>query len=365
MVDELEVEEKAEFVFLADIDDQIPGGDYCNQLSATAHEKGAAWAVVSIPDTGPTACLPVQAAFDLQVSKSDSRVTVDEGDLLEYTITYTNDNAADVTLTGVVITESFSPLPPYAVPTGLGSAWHQVAGTDVYTHYVGDLGPGGSGSVQFSLQLAGSIPQEVKVVSNTVEIGHEPSEAAVEVDPSNNRFTDFGILRGSDLIVSGLEISPEELMVGEPITFTVTVRNQGKDATTSSVGPGGFLVELYLKGRDFSPAGPPAGVDDHLGGLFTTTDALHLREPYAWMVENSVAAGAEEICTFVIPAVSEPDDYDVYVQVDVNIPDYDQEPWGHDYGAIQEAIETNNIYSYGWVRISNYDIYLPLLSKRR
>lgn len=363
-VDELEVEEKVEFAFLADIDDQISGGNYCNQLSATAHEKGAAWAVVSIPDTGPTACLPVQAAFDLQVSKSDGRVTVDEGELLEYTITYTNDNAADVTLTGVVITESFSPLPPYAVPTGLGSAWHQVAGTDVYTHLVGDLGPGGSGSVQFSLQLAGSIPQEVKVVSNIIEIGHEPNEAAVEADPSNNRFTDFGILRGSDLVVTGIDIFPEELMVGEPITVIVTVRNQGKDATVNSDGEGMFIGELYLKGSDFAPPGPPVDVDDHLGGWIAGTGAVQKRDEYSCPVFDSIAGGGEAFCAFEV-TVEDPDLYDVYIQADVNPPDYDEEPWGHDYGAIEEAIETNNVYSYGWVRISNYEIYLPLLNKRR
>jgi hypothetical protein len=361
-VAELDVGEKAEFVFVAEIDDQATGGNRCNQVSAIAHEKGNPTAEVPIPDTGPTACVAVQAGFDMQISKSDGKVTVDEGDLLAYTITYTNDNAADVTLTDVVITDTFGPLPPYAVPSGLGGGWSQVPGTDTYTYLVGDVGPGESGSVQFRLQLANSIPAQVKVVSNTAEIGYEVGGNAVEIDPSNNRSTDFGILRGSDLIVADLQISPEQPAVGDPITFNATIRNQGKD---DAAGQGGdtdpaFIVELYAKASDFTPSGPPIDVDDHLGGLLTATNPLvDLREPYSCFLKG-LKAGAEKTCEFVIDDLDEPDDYDVYVQVDVNPPDI----YWSDYGAIEEAIESNNIYSHGWIRVVSHDVYLPIVKRR-
>ena len=340
--------------FRAWVDLYTPSGTYYNYVDAASES-------LQLPASGPMAPLVVEGIprYDLQVTKSDGTTSVDEGDLLRYTIAYTNVNDADVTLTGVVITDTFWPLPPWATPL-VGGDWTLV-GSNVYTHYVGDLGPGASGTVQFSLQLSDTIPAEVWVISNTVEVGYATNQPAFESDPSNNQATDLDVLRGPDLVPlpGSLKVSPADPVAGNPITFSVTIRNQGKSETlNASNGAAWFIVELYLKGSNFEPAGPPADVFDHVGGWYP--DSSHSRERVSYMcVPAGLSAGADWQCSFVITDVVDADNYAVYVQADVTF-DY---LWNHDYGMVLEAVETNNIASYGWVRIGGRAIYLPLIVK--
>lgn len=332
-------------VFRARVDFYALSGVYYNRLDAAV-------AAGKLPPVGRLAPLSVQEVprYDLQVSKSDGQVTADAGDLLAYTITYTNANAAGLRLTDVVITDTFGPLPPYADPSGLGAGWSQVA-SNVFTYAVGDLEAGASGSVQFSLQLSDTIPPAVTwVISNTAAIGHRTAEPAIETESSNDRATDLDILHGPDLIVTGLQVSPAEPETGEPTTFSATVRNQGKDDA------GAFIVELYLKGSAFTPAGPPGGVFDHAGGYAPQ------RASYA-CASTGLAANDEQTCTFVVTDVTEPDDYDVYVQIDVSFDDWGGAPWGDAHGAVMEAIESNNVYSYGVLRVGPRSVYLPIVAR--
>jgi uncharacterized repeat protein (TIGR01451 family) len=344
-------------VFRALVDLYARSGTYYNRIDAVMSG-------LKLPPKPNLAPLEVEEIprYDLQIVKSDGVVSVDEGQLLLYTITYTNVNDADLSLNNVIITDTFAPHPPYANPLGIDADWSQAA-TDVYTHFVGDLGPGESGSVEFRLQLAGTIPTNVWIVSNTVQIDHSTTELAFETNADNNRFSDIDVLRGPDLTAGNLTISPPEPVAGEPIIFSVLVRNQGKSETVNEVGQGWFVVELYLKGTGFTPAGPPIGVFDHIGGFWP--DAIPSQERLSYLCYLAgLAAGNEETCDFLITDVDQIDDYDVYVQVDVS-QDLLQEPWGHDYGVVREAFEENNIKSYGLISIGGPEIYLPILFRNK
>jgi uncharacterized repeat protein (TIGR01451 family) len=340
--------------FRAWVDLYARSGTYYNHLEAATD-------AFQLPPSGPLAPLTVEEIprYDLQISKDDGNVTVDEGQLLLYTITYTNANDADVTLTNVVITDTFSPLPPYA--TLFDPRDWEVAASNVYTHWVGDLGPGASGSVQFRLQLSDTIPADVWVISNTVDIGHSTAVLAFESDPSNNSSTDLDILRGPDLVLGELQVSPQSLAAGEPITFALTVRNQGKDnvVNASNTSAGWFIVELYLKKSGFTPAGPPVNVFDHVGGWYP--DAGHSQERMPYMcIPAGLPAGDEMVCTFVITDIVAADAYQVYAQADVTF-DY---LWNESYGMVIEAIESNNISAYGAIQVgSQGSLYLPLVTK--
>jgi hypothetical protein len=246
---------------------------------------------------------------------------------------------------------------------GLGGDWDQVA-TDVYTYYIGDLAAGESGSVEFRLQLSDTIPASVWVVSNTVEIDHDITELAFETDLSNNRATDENILQGPDLTVVGVDISPADPEVGKPITFTVTVLNQGKDQTNNDAGSAWFLVELYLKGSEFTPAGPPSNVFDHAGGYWSDASGSQERISYLHFFPGLVADG-DDTWAFVIDDIEDVDDYHVYVQVDVSFDNSPSWPWTESYGLVREAVETNNIYSYGVIHVGGRRIHLPLVTKNR
>ncbi len=348
----------ATLIFRARVDLYARSGTYYNRLDAATD-------MFKLPPTGQLAPLQVEEVprYDLQVTKDDDQTAVDEGQLLLYTIVYTNVNQAGLTLTDVVITDTFSPPPPYAGPIGVEREWGQVA-TDVYTHFVGDLAPGESGSVQFNLQLADAIPPSRWVISNTVEIGHSTDELAFETDPGNNRFTDLDILSGPDLIIDHIEVTPPDPKTGEPVTFAVTVRNRGKDRTRHTASDDAwFVVELYLKGTAFLPPGPPSSVFDHYGGICPDLACTGGERPeYRVFAAGLDGYDDETILNFRL-SVDEADDYQVYAQADVSFQAV-EEPWGHDYGVILEAIESNNIFSYGTLRVDQATvIYLPIITK--
>jgi uncharacterized repeat protein (TIGR01451 family) len=351
--------------FRAGVDLYTRSGTYYNRLDAAIAE-------LKLPPRTGLAPLEVEEVprYDLQVTKSDGWTKVDEGQALIYTIAYTNATQTDLTLNNVVITDSFSPQ-LYLNPIGLGGGWQQIA-PDQYTYALGDLGPGESGQVTFTLELATSIPDTVMLISNTAEIGHATAELAFETDASNNHSTDLDILHGSDLVVLGVEVSPPQPQAGQPITFAVTVRNQGDDATVNAMGTGWFPVDLYLKGSSFDPAGPPGtvyspAVFDHYGSYCGDyADCVQIRPEY--FVYATGLNGNEETTLQFTVIVPQADNYELYVQVDTSFTGPSvEEPWGHDYGTVLEAIETNNIYSYGVVQVemsgSASMIYLPLILK--
>jgi uncharacterized repeat protein (TIGR01451 family) len=344
-------------VFRARVDLHARSGIYYNRLDAMIDG-------FILPPKPELARLEVEEVprYDLQISKSDGQVTVDEGETLRYTITYTNTNEAGLRLTDVVITDTFGPLPPHAIPADVGD-WVQLA-DNVYVYPAGDLDAGESASVEFTLQLSDSIPLDVMVISNSVQIGHDTTELAFETDPSNNQATDLNILRGPDLIITDIEIVPAQPEAGEPIQFLVTVRNQGKNGTDNAAGEEWFALELYLKESGFVPAGPPADIFDHAGGYWTDAGGSQERPAYLHTF-TSLPAGSEDTWTFVIDDVDNMDDYQVYAQVDVSFDARPDWPWTADYGLVLEAIESNNVYTYGALSVGGRRTFLPIMTMNR
>ena len=108
----------------------------------------------------------------------------------------------------------------------------------------------------------------------------------------------------------------------------------------------------------------PVDVFDHVGGWWSDASRTEERLPYM-CVAAGLSAGSEDICTFTITDVVHADDYHVYVQVDVSFDDQIGEPWGHDYGIVREAIESNNITAYGIISVGGPQVYLPVITKNR
>jgi uncharacterized repeat protein (TIGR01451 family) len=343
-------------VFRARVDLYARSGTYYNRLDAMIDG-------FVLPPKPQLARLEVEEIprYDLQVSKSDGKITVDEGETLLYTITFTNVNEAGLRLTDIIITDTFDPLPPHAIPADVGD-WLQLA-DNVYVYHAGDLEAGESASVEFTLQLSDSIPLDVMVISNSVQIGHDTAELAFETDPRNNQATDLDILRGPDLIITDIEIVPPQPEAGDSVQFWVTVRNQGKDGTDNAAGEQWFALELYLKGSAFEPAGPPSSIFDHAGGYWSDASGSWER---AWYLHtfDSLPAGSEDTWVFV-EDVQEMDDYQVYAQVDVSFDSRPDWPWTADYGLVLEAIETNNIYTYGTLSVQGRRTFLPIMTMNR
>jgi uncharacterized repeat protein (TIGR01451 family) len=342
----LGVDQDLTLVFQARVDPLADSGAYYNRLDTRTAE-------FVLPPAADLA--PVQVAelprYDLQTHVSDGVLRVQEGDVLNYTIVYTNDNDADLTLSGVVITDTFYPPPPDATPLNWVADWEAVE-TNVYRHTVGDLAPGDHGQVQFSLQLSGTIPEFTEVISNQVEIfGYVQGEAdAFDDNPDNDQHADLDILRGVDLVVTNVDISPAQPTAGEDVSFAVTVRSQGTLSPVNRVDDRAwFYVELYLKDSDFSPAGPPGAVYppaalDHRGGYWCLTYPAcpSMRDEYLFIAPGLGKEDNQDVYPFTVnlPAGV----YDVYVQVDPTFSG--ASPWGQADGLIKEVFEDNNVYTH-------------------
>jgi hypothetical protein len=160
----------------------------------------------------------------------------------------------------------------------------------------------------------------------------------------------------ADLVITDMWLEPTSLAAGEPISVHVTVHNQGWTDTVQwdNSTEHWFWVEIYAKGSDFVPAGPPTSVFDHAGG-YADGGMDYL---------DSTALNQGEEIELIYQIVLTPTDvYTLYAQADVG---WENDPLYQSFGQIRETNEENNIYTYGPADVGPAErfIYLPLVLKR-
>ncbi|MFN3762457.1 MAG: hypothetical protein ACK4WK_04550, partial [Anaerolineae bacterium] len=341
--------------FLATVDRLAPGGTYYNHLEGHI----GSFALPPL-EAAPLTILEIPRV-DAQVSIDDGRITAHPGDTLDYTVFFTN--ASPITIENVILTATLEPA-DYLSASGAG--WTEVGG-GVYTYFVGPLAPNQAGSAPLQASISPDIPDRFWTVTATVEIGYETAEEVVEENLQNNTDRDVDVLRGPDLVVTGITWEPAQPVAGRPITFSVTVKNQGVEAVTRRWDGSGqgehwlFILELYAKGTGLS-ATPPADVFDHIGGYCADTACSTTRYEFlGWPTGLQVAE--ERTVPFVVTLPE--GTYHLYAQADVTWPG--NPPWGQSFGLIREAVEDNNIYAGGSVSVQKpiRYVYLPLVLRNR
>ena len=340
-----------------------PDGVYYNQLDGISQYG-------TIPGTGPTAPVEVAAPrFDIQVSKTNETSFTPLGGTTIYKLYYTNTlNPLNITATNVVLTDIFSPA-AHLIADAPG--WNMVS-SGVYTRLIGDLPAGTSGWVTFTLNVPSDLPVEYLSITNTVQISAEPPPEvpdASETPTNNNASTDTDVVRGADIVVTGLTASATRFRQGGIMTVWVTVQNQGPDATQ---GPGGydyFGTDLYVKPANSAPPSGPG--DRYLGACPTATnycpstirrDLYKLTRPSG----EGLAPGESWVLTYTyaIPTAGE---QWLYVQADTfwgENGDPDPTMFGSSqHGRIVEGREDNNILGPVSVYV-DHTVYLPMVLRR-
>lgn len=321
--------------------------------------------------TGPFVLPPLEAAsltileiprVDAQVSIDDGRITAKPGDTPGYTVFFTN--SSPITIENVILTATLEPADYLGVS---GTGWAEV-GSGTYTYSVGSLAPEEAGSAPpLEVQINPDIPGTFWTVTATVEIGYGMAEEAIEENSQNNIDRDIDILHGPDLVVTNLTWEPAQPVAGRPVTFLVTVKNQGTEAVTQRWDGSGrsehwlFVLELYAKEAGPS-ATPPADVFDHIGGYCAdATCSMTRYEFLGWT--TGLGANEERAVPFVVTLPEGA--YHLYAQADVTWPG--SPPWGESCGLIREAVEGNNIYDGGQVSVQRpiRYVYLPLVLRNR
>ncbi|MFF5054198.1 discoidin domain-containing protein [Micromonospora sp. NPDC000663] len=194
------------------------------------------------PGSGNTVTIPVSgAAADVRLSIA-SNTGAPAGQVAEFQVFGTPAPNPDLTVTGM----SFSPSAPVETSSITLSATVRNAGsaasgatnvnfylgsTRVGTASVGALAAGASTTVNASIGTrdAGSYPLSAKV---------DESNTVVEQDDTNNSYTNpsplvVSAVASSDLVASAVGWSPGNPSAGNTVTFSVSLRNAGNQASAS------------------------------------------------------------------------------------------------------------------------------------
>ncbi len=164
---------------------------------------------------------------DLAVTKTDSPDPVLlDGSTVTYTITVTN-NGPDAA-TGVTMSDTLPPVGAafQSVSTDTGQCDAQPDGNGMLDCTIGDLAVDGIATVTIVVLPTGLIgPQQISYeITNTVTV----SGTEVDPTPANNTATEDSTVNPpvSDMSVSTTH-APDSPMVGEQLTYSITVDNNG------------------------------------------------------------------------------------------------------------------------------------------
>ena len=221
--------------FTVNISPTLPTGITQIVNSAGIADDGANGADSDPTNNVDSTVTSVIAAPDLRLSKSDGGVTTMPGATLVYTLSYANVGTQEAT--GVTITETVPLHTEFAGAVGW-SCPDTSAGT-LCTYDAGDLAAGGSGEVQFIVNVITPVPAGVTLIHNTASIVDDGSNGA-DPTPANNTTTIAIPVEAAP----DLEISKSNGVVGvEPgdtLVYTLTITNSGSQGAT------GIRITDYL-----------------------------------------------------------------------------------------------------------------------
>lgn len=160
-------------------------------------------------------------APNLQIEKSASSAFIYPGGNITYTLSYSNIGNSDATNVYIVDTLPLSVVYEEGSITGGGS----ISGRTI-TWLIGVLEPGTEGEVSFTVSLS-PIANEEQIVSNVAVI------LSNELSPATSEFITTDVVSPSLGLFK--EDSPDPVFVGNPLTYSITVQNNGTAPLTGVI----------------------------------------------------------------------------------------------------------------------------------
>ena len=188
--------------------------------SATEDPDRAALPAGSLQGDTASASTSVVAVTDWSITKADSADPVVAGQALTYTLTVTNIGPSNAS--GATVTD---PLP--AGTTFASSPDGCVEGGGTVTCAIGALASGGSTSVMFTVNVGAGATGSL---SNTATVAGNETDPNAAND-SATEMTSVSVL--ADLSLAKAD-SPDPVIAGQALTYTLTVTNNGPSSSTGS-----------------------------------------------------------------------------------------------------------------------------------
>ncbi len=211
-------EESREWVFNATIDRYAQTGYYTNTVQI--EQDGELQSPVT--PLGGRVYVSALPMMDVQVSKNDGVAWVAGGDTLNYTIRYTNAVESDAPIDTIILTDTF--MQPDVIQS---SNWSGSGGVyKLELKPASGLQPGQSGELFFQVTLADSIPDDIEVLENHIEIGYRLDDGAdsLEIERDNNADSDVDGVRRGGLSMSK-NVKPTKVEAGGAVTYTLRLFN--------------------------------------------------------------------------------------------------------------------------------------------
>jgi uncharacterized repeat protein (TIGR01451 family) len=205
-------------------------------------------------DTTINAAPPPSPEADLAVSKVDVVDPVSIGDSVTYTVTVTNNGPDDAT--GVVTTDTLPAEVSYVSATPDQGSCSEAAG--VVTCTLGDIANGDSVDITIvtTADTDGSALNSVSVTGDQTD-SNSSNDSDTETTTINPPPPE------TDLAITKTD-SVDPVTVGDPVTYTVTVTNNGPDDAT------GVTAVDTLPGKvTYVSATPSQGTCGQAGGIIT------------------------------------------------------------------------------------------------
>lgn len=166
---------------------------------------------------------PQQVAVDIlplnvALGKSDNGISVVPGGVITYTLTYTN--SEQVNATGVIITDVVPLYTTFNAAASVPTQWScpdgSPAGTVCITQ-IGALSSGESGSVNFGVTVALTIPDSVTQIDNLAIIGEDGSHGPEpEIDNQDSEKTPLQLVTPTPTTVPDVAETPASVPSREP-----------------------------------------------------------------------------------------------------------------------------------------------------
>ncbi len=222
------------------------GGTITNQATVSSDLRDP-----TSPNNAASAQTTVNPAADLELTKTDSPDPVLAGELLTYTLAVHNAGPSSAAATQLIDTLPEGVVFVSAVPTQ-GTCSESSGTVDCG---LGTLANGATVNVEVKIrpQTPGTITNQAGVVSLALDAdtGDNNASAATTV----NAAADLSLTKSD---------SPDPVLVGGTLTYTLTAHNSGPQDTT-----GVTLTDSLPAGVDFVSATPTQGLCDEASGTVT------------------------------------------------------------------------------------------------
>ena len=228
-------------------------------------------------DTTINAAPPPTPETDLTVAKVDAVDPVSIGDSVTYTVTVTNNGPDDAT--GVTVTDTLPSEVSYVSATPAQGSCSQAGG--VVTCALGAIANGASVDIVIvtTATTDGSALNSVSVTGDQTD-SNAGNDAATETTTINPPPPEV------DLAVSKSD-SVDPVMVGDPVTYTVTITNNGPDGAT-----GVTVIDTLPSQVSYVSATPSQGSCSQAGGVVTCALGAIANGDVATITIATTATGA-------------------------------------------------------------------------